>query len=245
YNVHTPLQAKQDKINKYKFLVNPANKQQNPVYAAMVEHVDDAVGRVVASLKEQRLYDNTIIILTSDNGGLIGKNKQVTSNFPLRSGKGDMYEGGVRVALIIKNINQDKKGTTNSYPVISTDFLPTLVDMLDLPATKWEKKNFDGVSLKPLLSDKCKKLKRNAIFWHYPHYHIEGATPYSAVRDGDWKLINILEEDKYELYNLRNDIGETTDVAAQNPKVVKKLMKELNQWKKKMGAQMPTLRTEK
>lgn len=240
YNVHTPLQAKKDKIDKYTALVNPANKQQNPVYAAMVEHVDDAVGRVVATLKEQGLYDNTIIILTSDNGGLVGRNKQITSNYPLRSGKGDMYEGGVRVALIVKNVNQAQKGTVTDYPVISADILPTFVDILELPASKAEMKDFDGISLNPLLSGKAKKLKRNAIFWHYPHYHIEGATPYSAVRDGDWKLVNIMEEDKYELYNLKEDIGETKDVASQNPKVVKKLTNELNKWKKKMGAQMPT-----
>lgn len=242
YNVHTPLQAKQDKIDHYTELIDESKLQKNPIYAAMVEHVDNAVEKVVNTLKEKGLYDNTIIILTSDNGGLIGRGEnKITNNAPLRSGKGDMYEGGVRVPLIIKNPHQQNKGLVNHHPVISIDFLPTLVDILQLPATRKERKDFDGISLKSLLSGKTKNLKRNAIFWHYPHYHIEGATPYSAVRHGDWKLINTFEEDKYELYNLKEDIGETTDVASQYPKITKKLTKELDKWRKDVNAQMPTV----
>ncbi|WP_294083987.1 sulfatase [Proteiniphilum sp. UBA5384] len=242
YNVHTPLQAKQNKIDYYAKLSDDSNLQKNPVYAAMVEHVDDAVKRVINVLKEKGLYDNTLIILTSDNGGLIGRGKnKITNNTPLRSGKGDIYEGGVRVPLIIKNLHQQQKGEVNHSPVISIDFLPTLVDMVRLPATREERKDFDGVSLKSLLTGKTKKLKRDAIFWHYPHYHIEGATPYSAVRYGDWKLINTFEENKYELYNLKEDIGERKDVASQNPGITKKLTKELDKWRKNMKAQMPTV----
>ena len=111
--------------------------------------------------------------------------------------------------------------------------------------TKSEKKDFDGISLKPILAGKTEKLKRSSLFWHYPHYHIEGASPYSAVRNGDWKLINIIETGENELYNLKNDIGETKDVASQNPKLVKKLSSELEKWKKKMNAQMPTFRNNK
>ncbi len=242
YNVHTPLQAKQEKIDHYTELIDTSKLQKNPVYAAMVEHVDDAIEKVVGALKEKGLYNNTIIILTSDNGGLIGRGEnKITNNAPLRSGKGDIYEGGVRVPLIIKNLHQQNKGSVDHHPVISMDFLPTLVDVLQLPATRKERKDFDGVSLKPLLLGKTKKLRRNAIFWHYPHYHIEGATPYSAVRHGDWKLINTLEEDKYELYNLKEDIGETKDIASQNPQITKKLTKELEKWRKKVKAQMPTV----
>lgn len=241
YNVHTPLQAKQDKIDHYTALTDTSKLQRNPIYAAMVEHVDDAVERVINTLKENGLYENTIIILTSDNGGLIGRgNNKVTNNAPLRSGKGDMYEGGVRVPLIIKNLDQRYSGTVNHCPVISTDFLPTLVDILQLPATRKEKKIFDGVSLKPILMGKD-RVNRNEIFWHYPHYHIEGAVPYSAVRSGDWKLIHIMETDKYELYNLKEDIGETKDVASQYRDITKKLTKKLNKWRKNMNAQMPTV----
>lgn len=242
YNVHTPLQAKQEKIDHYAELIDESKLQKNPIYAAMVEHVDNAVEKVVGTLKEKGLYDNTIIILTSDNGGLIGRGEnKITNNAPLRSGKGDIYEGGVRVPLIIKNLDQQNKGSVSHYPVISMDFLPTLADILQLPVTRNERKDFDGISLKSLLSGKTKNLKRNAIFWHYPHYHIEGATPYSAVRHGDWKLINTFEEDKYELYNLKEDIGETKDVASQYPNITKKLTKELNKWRKDMNAQMPTV----
>jgi arylsulfatase A-like enzyme len=240
YSVHTPLQAKKDKIDYFASIVDSSKLQKNPVYASMVSHVDDAVGKIINTLKEKGLYDNTIIILTSDNGGLIGKGKKkVTNNAPLRSGKGDMYEGGVRVPLIIKNINQDGKGQTNHIPVISIDFMPTLVDMLNLPITAEEKKNFDGISLKPILNGQENQLKRKAIFWHYPHYHIEGATPYSAIRYENWKLIHIYETDKYELYDLKNDIGETTDLSAGNPALVKKLAQKLENWKKQMNAQMP------
>lgn len=243
YNVHTPLQAKEDKINRYLAIVDSTKLHLNPVYAAMVEHVDDAVGQVVNTLKELNLYDNTIIIFTSDNGGLLSNTKrQVTNNSPLRHGKGHMYEGGVRVPLIIKNLHQSARGSVSHTPVISTDYLPTLVDIINLPVKKSVLKAFDGVSIKPLLTEKPKTLKRKSVYWHYPHYHTEGATPYSAVRNGDWKLIHIIENDTYELYNLKHDIGETINLAAVEPKVLAKLTKELEQWKIKMNAQMPTLK---
>jgi len=240
YNVHTPLMAKKDKTDKYNALVDQSKLQQNPVYAAMVEHVDDAVRKVVQTLKDKGIYDNTIIILTSDNGGLIGRGaKKITNNTPLRSGKGDMYEGGVRIPFIFKNINQAEKGSVNHSIVTFVDVMPTISDMMNLPVAKSEKIGFDGVSLKPVLSGKTKQLKRKDVYWHYPHYHIEGASPYSAIRDGNWKLIHIYETNKYELYNLKDDIGETNDIASQYPKKVKELDKKLNKWIKKMDAQMP------
>ncbi len=243
YNVHTPLQAKEDKVARYQSIADSTKLHSNPVYAAMVEHVDDAVGKIISKLKELNLYDNTIIIFTSDNGGLLvaGRTQKVTDNSPLRLGKGHIYEGGVRVPLIIKNANQVAKGTVNHTPVISTDFFPTLVDVLQLSVDKSVIKGFDGVSIKPLLTDKPTSLKRKSIYWHYPHYHTEGATPYSAVRNGDWKLLHLIETNSYELYNLKEDIGETRNLAATNPKMVKKLTRELEKWKKKMNAQMPEI----
>lgn len=240
YNVHTPLQAEKEKIDKYKVLQDTAKRHKNPTYAAMVEHMDDAVGKLVKKLKKLNLYDNTIIVFTSDNGGLIGGGiEKVTNNSPLRRGKGDKYEGGVRVPLIIK----DKAGKINkrieSTPVISVDFLPTLVEISGISFDKTVLKNVDGISLKPLLQKSNGKIRRNSIYWHYPHYHREGATPYSALRNDNWKLIHIMETDSYELYNLATDIGEKNNLTATHPKMTKRLTRELENWKKKMNAQMP------
>lgn len=243
YNVHTPLQAKQDKIDKYKALVDSTKLQKNPTYAAMVEHVDDAVGKVIAQLKSLGLYDNTIIILTSDNGGLIGgKKNQVTNNTPLRLGKGERYEGGVRIPLLIKNVNQVAANHIENTPVMSIDYMPTLIDIANLKVNKKVMNGIDGIDIKPLLLSKEGKLKKRALFWHYPHYHTEGATPYSAVRDGDWKLIHTIETNSYELYNLKTDISETNNRIDSEPKIAAKLKKELDAWKKKIGAQMPTVK---
>lgn len=242
YNVHTPLQAKQDKIEKYLALVDSTKLQKNPTYAAMVEHADDAVGKVIAQLKALGLYENTIVIFTSDNGGLINNGKlKVTNNAPLRLGKGERYEGGVRVPLIIKTANQVVPNRINNTPVISIDFMPTLIDLAKLKVDKKILKGIDGVDIKPLLITENGKLKRKSIFWHYPHYHTEGATPYSAVRSGDWKLIHTIETNSYELFNLKTDISETKNLIGSEPVIAGKLKKELEAWKKKMKAQMPTV----
>jgi len=241
YNVHTPLQARQEKIDKYKALVDSTKLQKNPTYAAMVEHIDDAVGKVIAQLKSLGLYDNTIIILTSDNGGLISNTKQkVTNNAPLRHGKGERYEGGVRVPLIIKSVQQILPNRTNDTPVMSIDYMPTLIDLANLKVDKKVMKGIDGVDIKPLIVSETGKLKRKSLYWHYPHYHTEGATPYSAVRNGDWKLIHTIETNSYELYNLKSDISESKNLIGSEPAIAAKLKKELENWKKKMHAQMPT-----
>lgn len=243
YNVHTPLQAKQDKIDKYKALVDSTKQHKNPTYAAMVEHVDDAVGKVIAQLKSLGLYNNTIIILTSDNGGLIaGKKNQVTDNSPLRLGKGERYEGGVRVPLIVKTVQQFAPNRTNDTPVMSIDYMPTLIDLAKLKVDKKVSKGIDGVDISPLLISENGQLKRKSLYWHYPHYHTEGATPYSAVRHGDWKLIHTIETNTYELYNLKADISESKNLIDSEPAIAIRLKKELESWKKKMGAQMPTVK---
>ena len=241
YNVHTPLQARKEKVEKYKALVDSTKYQKNPTYAAMVEHMDDAVGKVVQKLKDLDLYDNTIIVFTSDNGGLIGRGKRkVTNNYPLRSGKGDVYEGGVRVPLIIKAPGVTKAGSVNTSLAISPDYMPTLVDLAHLNVTNDVKKGFDGVSLLPVLESNEADLERDEIFWHYPHYHIEGATPYSAVRKGDWKWIHLMETNSYELYNLKEDIGEINNLADVKKEIKEDLLKDLEAWKTKLDAQMPT-----
>ena len=246
YNVHTPLQAKQDKIDKYLAIVDSTKLQKNPTYAAMVEHVDEAVGKVVAQLKSLGIYDNTIILLTSDNGGLVGNGqKKVTNNTPLRHGKGERYEGGVRVPLVIKNVKQLAGNRKENTPVMSIDLMPTLIDMAHLKVEKKVKKGIDGVDIKSLLIVENGRLKKRSLYWHYPHYHTEGATPYSAVRDGDWKLIHTMETNSYELFNLKTDISETTNLFDSEPVVGAKLIKELEAWKKKMNAQMPRFKADK
>ena len=243
YNVHTPLMAKQDKVDKYLAIVDSTSLQRNPVYAAMVEHVDDAVGKVIRKLKELGKYDNTIIVFTSDNGGLIGKSeRKVTNNAPLRNGKGHMYEGGVRVPFMIKNLNQQNGGTVSDVPVMSIDLFPTLTDLTGVKVDRTVSKQIDGISMKNLLTAKNKSFKRKSLFWHYPHYHSEGATPYSAVRQGDWKLIHIIETDTYELYNLKEDIGEQHNLITQNPKIHARMRKDLNDWKLSVDAQMPEMK---
>lgn len=237
YNVHTPLQARQDKIDKYTALRDTSKHQQNPTYAAMVEHMDDAVGAVVNKLKAEGLYDNTIVLFTSDNGGLIGRNNKVTNNYPLRSGKGDMYEGGVRIPTVLRLPHNTSGGISINEPVISADYLPTIADMVGANIKKGTSV-LDGISWMPLLNG-ASGLNREAIYWHYPHYHMEGAKPYSAIRKGKWKLIQNYHDDVVELYNLENDISEHFNVIQQNTDIAKDLTQDLNRWKLHVKAQMP------
>ncbi len=245
YSVHTPLQAKPDKIEKYRALADPDARQHNPIYAAMVEHMDDAVGRVLETLKRWGLEDNTIVVFNSDNGGLIGnrgdtnKPPAVTSNYPLRTGKGDAYEGGVRVPLIFRYPGHIKAGTASDMPVISVDYYPTMLDLAGIKTSGRGTTRFDGVSLAGLLRGKKKSLPRDAIYWHYPHYHPEGAAPYGAIRKGEWKLIEFFEDSHVELYKLDDDISERNDLASTRADRVKDLLGDLKSWQKRIGAQMP------
>jgi arylsulfatase A-like enzyme len=143
---------------------------------------------------------------------------------------------------MIKTLNQQAGGTVSDTPVMSIDLLPTLADISGVKIDRSVAKEIDGISLKKLLTTGRNNLKRESLFWHYPHYHSEGATPYSAVRNGDWKLIHIIETDSYELYNLKDDIGEQRNLIDENPKVKVRLQKELENWKLRMNAQMPTVR---
>jgi arylsulfatase A-like enzyme len=251
YAVHTPLAGKPAVIEKYKKKIAAGNYiQTNPVYAALVESVDDSVGAVVAKLAELKLDDNTIIILTGDNGGLSGTvNAQgwrpgPTRNDPLRLGKGSAYEGGVRVPLIVKWPGTTAAGSVNHTPVISVDFFPTILDIVDhsrpnSSAAPRTASVVDGESITPLLKGGA-KLNRDTIYWHYPHYHPGSATPYSAIREGDWKLIHFFEDDHVELYNLKDDLSEKTDLASANAKKVTELRSKLIAWRTAVGAQLPS-----
>ncbi len=235
YAVHTPLMGKAEVIAKYASKADPKNPQRNAKYAALVESVDDSVGRILRKLDELKLTENTIVFFTSDNGGLVLNN--VTSNLPLRAGKGSVYEGGVRVPLFIKWPGVTKAGSVCDAPVITPDYYPTMLDMAGLKPAKQQ--TVDGESLVPLLRQSG-KLSRSAIYWHYPHYHPGGATPYGAIRQGDWKLIEFYEDDHVELYNLEDDLGEKTNLATKLPDQAKQLREKLHAWREDVGAQMPS-----
>ncbi len=209
YAVHMPLQAKPAVLEKYKAKA-PVGGQKNPIYAAMVESVDDSVGRIQRKLQSLGLADRTVIVFMSDNGGYW---PHATSNAPLRAGKAYPYEGGTREPLIIKWPGTIKPGTTCSVPVCSIDFFPTLLEIAGVkPPVK-----VDGLSFVPLLQQ-TGSLHRDALYWHYPHYCWGGLIrPFGAVRAGPWKLIEFYEDMRVELYNLKDDLGETRDRAAEKP----------------------------
>jgi len=236
YAVHTPLQAKKEVVERYQKKIKPGMRHTNATYAAMIESVDDAVGRIVAKLAELGLAERTVIVLTSDNGGLM----RSTTNVPLRAGKGSAYEGGVRVPALVVWPGVTAPGGVCDEPVITPDFYPTLLELAGAKGNAKHNAAVDGVSLLPLLKDPKAKLKRDAIYWHYPHYHPGGATPYGAVRAGDWKLVEFYEDDHVELYNLKDDVGEKDDLAKKMPDRAKELRDKLAVWRKTVGAQMPT-----
>jgi len=233
FAVHTPLQAKSDVATRYKAKIEPGQAQNNATYAAMVESVDDSVGRVMKKLDTLGIAGRTVIFFMSDNGGLIGS----TSNLPLRAGKGSAYEGGVRVPMIVKWPGVTKPNAACDEPVISNDFYPTILEMAGV--ARDPKQIVDGVSLAPLLKG-GDRLDRNEIYWHYPHYHPGGATPYGAVRQRDLKLIEFYEDNHVEMYNLKNDISEKEDLAAGMPEKAAELRKRLAEWRRSVGAQMPS-----
>lgn len=234
YTVHTPLQAKQALIEKYKAIADENAPQHNPVYAAMIESLDENIGKLMQTLEETGVADRTVVIVTGDNGGWL---PSTNTNLGLRAGKGSTYEGGVRVPLIVRWPGVVRPGSTCDTPVIGCDLYPTV---LELAGGKPEPRQIiDGQSLAPLLRNSG-KWKREALFWHYPHYHPGGATPYSAIREGDWKLIRFYEDNHAELFNLKSDPEEKKDVAASNGGKTKALGRRLDAWLKETGAQLPS-----
>ncbi len=254
YNVHTPIQPYkkrvghfQEKANKLFKNKTPFKKehegfsrlrQDHPPYASMVKAVDDSVGQILAKLKALDLDENTVVIFFSDNGGLCttGRRGGPTCNLPLRSGKGWLYEGGIRVPMIIRAPGTTMPGSTCHYPAVSMDFYPTMLELAGLKARP--KQHVDGVSLVPLLKGQ-KKLKRQTLYWHYPHYHGSTWKPGSSIRDGDWVLIRFDHYKTAELYNLKNDIGQKNDLAKKMPEKTAELLKKLATWQKDIGAKLP------
>jgi arylsulfatase A-like enzyme len=210
--------------------------QNNPVYAAMLEQFDTAIGRVLTTLEKNGLTEKTIVVFMSDNGGLATAEGHPTSNLPLRAGKGWPYEGGVREPMIVVAPGVTKPDTTCDSPVISTDFYPTLLQLAGQPLKP--EQHLDGVSFLPLLKGES-AARGKPLFWHYPHYANQGGPPCTTIRDGDWKLLEWHEDGALELYNIPQDIGEKNNLAAAQPDKVKELHAKLIAWRKEVGALMP------
>lgn len=233
YTVHTPLQAPDSLIKYYEEKIKEGDRHHNAVYAAMVHTLDQSVGQIMKVLEEEGLVNNTVVLLTSDNGGLVVRGN-VTDNTPLREGKGSVYEGGVRVPLIARVPGVSPGGTVCTETVITMDLYPTIMKLAGLEGIE-----NDGKNLVPLLQNPEDSLDRLSVFWHYPHYHPGGATPYSSVRQDEWKLIYFFEDDNIELYNLDEDISESNDLASRMPEKVSELKQTLELWWEETGAQMP------
>lgn len=239
YTVHIPLQARPAEVEKYR-RKNGGKDFPNPTYAAMVESFDIAVGRIRNTLERLGIGKETILVVTSDNGGLRfeGRSKnQVTDNSPLRAGKGHLYEGGIREPLIFHWPGVTKAGTVSDVPVSSVDYLPTFVELAGGRPPKPGR--IDGSSLVPLLRGKGAP-KRPALYWHYPHYSNQGGVPAGAVRAGDWKLIEFYEDGRLELYNLKDDIGERRNLIKEEPGRGTRMHSMLKQWRARVGASMPS-----
>jgi Arylsulfatase A and related enzymes len=258
YSVHSPFQGRSDLVAKYekrraerlaqgkpefgseeqvwpgKAARQVRTQQAHAVYGAMVEAMDEQIGRVLAKLDELGIADNTVVIFTSDNGGLSTSEGLPTSNLPLRGGKGWLYEGGVREPLIVRWPGVTKAGSQCAVPVNSTDFYPTFLEIAGLP-TKPEQ-HLDGISFASLLRGGAPQDPQRAICWHYPHYSNQGGFPGGAIRVGDWKLIERYEDGRVSLYNVVRDIGEQNDLAEQEVERVKTMRGQLHAWYRETGA---------
>ena len=262
YLVHIPLATKDHLLNKYQqkadsLGLNKKNefiedipwaegysnrkmklriKQGQPQYAGMVHSLDKNVGRLLDKLEELGIDDNTIVIFMSDNGGLSTAESSPTSNLPLKAGKGWLYEGGIREPMIIKWPGVTEPGSECNFPVTSTDFYPTILEMANISRKKQQHR--DGKSLVPLLKQ-AGTLERDALYWHYPHYSNQGGKPSAAIRQGNYKLIEWYEQNKVELYDLDKDIGEHDNLVRQKPEKAKELQQKLHQWQRDVDAKLP------
>lgn len=264
YQVHTPLMAKEDKIKYFQekaermgldtltaFIERPdwVNKQpfpaklykerivqSNAVYAAMIASMDENIGKIIQELKAQGLYENTIIMFMSDNGGLATSEGSPTSNLPLKAGKGHMYEGGIREPFLVYWPGHTQLGVTSDALVTSTDFYPTILDMAGIPLKP--EQHLDGKSFVAALKGDA-TYDRGPVFWHYPHYPNQGGRPSGAIRSGNYKLIEYYDNGETELFDLSADIGEHHDLTKEQPVLAEQLKQELMQWRQEVNASMP------
>ena len=252
YAVHAPIQTTETKWRKYR---NKADSlgiatsgyemervlpirqvQDNPIYGGLVETMDDAVGIVLQSLKDNGLDKNTIVVFTSDNGGVASGDNYSTSNLPLRGGKGYQWEGGIREPFFIKVPWLENKGVQSNFPVVSTDFYPTLLDLANTPLQPEQHK--DGISLKPILEGKEINIDR-PLYWHYPHYGNQGGEPSSIIQQNGWKLIHYWEDNREELFKLPSIEKDELNVISEHPELAKKLSNQLLTWLKEVNAKYP------
>lgn len=241
YTPHVPLDGKPEFIAYYEEKITPDLIHQNPGYAAMIASMDENIGRVLQKVEEAGIADHTAIIFYSDNGGLASPRVNVNNNHPLRSGKGSLYEGGIRVPLIIKWPGMVTPGSVSRTPVTTMDFYATFLDLMELKGSVDHNRELDGISLAPVLKNPGKGLDRKALFWHHPHYYPGMTTPVGAIRQDQWKLLQYFEDNRIELYNLAEDPGETINLASRHPEKTESLLEALKAWRKKMGAGMPSL----
>ncbi len=237
YAPHTALAAKPDVLRKYSRKPGAGKEQNNPALAAMLESVDEGVGRIMRTLDEFGLSENTLVVFTSDNGGEIG----VTTNAPLRAGKKTLYEGGLRVPAIMRWPALIKPGTTSATPIMTVDYYPTFLEVADVRRDR--RQAVDGVSLVPLFKGNG-RLRRDTLYWHYPLAKPNSLESRSCgvIRHGDFKLIEFYDTGKVELYNLRNDVGEQRDLAPAMPGKVLKLHRMLDAWRKQVGTDLTPMR---
>ena len=240
HTVHTPIEGKPQLVKYYNEKIQPDSHWKNPHYAAMVHSLDENVGRVLTKVKDLGISDNTLVVFTSDNGGFVNRCKlhrelQVANNFPLRSGKGSCYEGGIRIPLIIRGPGVIKGGKS-STPIYSCDLLPTLLHATGLEAKIPE--GLDGLDLTPLLKKAGTSLPRDTLCFHYPHYYTT-TSPVSAIRKGDWKLLEYFNDGHLELYNLKDDLGEKNNLIKTHSDTANQLAMELHLWRKKVDALEP------
>lgn len=252
YAVHAPLQTTKEKWMKYRDkaesmgiadqgfakgdLLPMRLHQDNPVYAGLIESMDDAVGHVLNTLKESGLDKNTIVIFTSDNGGVVSGDHYSTSCLALKGGKGHQWEGGIRIPFVVSVPWLNHNGQRNKTPVAGSDFYPTLLELAGVPIPA--EADIDGKSLVPVLEGKT--LDERPLYWHYPHYGNQGGRPVSIMRQGDWKIIHYWEDGRNELYNLAQDIHEESDLSQQEPERTQTMSKTLFKWLDDTGAKLPT-----
>ena len=254
YSVHTPLIGRDDLVKKYqerreKLAIDDddiwgfdrprkvRHIQEHAVYAAMVEALDLAVGKVLDALDRNGVAERTIVVFFSDNGGLSTSEGWPTSNLPYRAGKGWLYEGGIREPMLVRWPGVTNPGSKCDHPTISTDFYPTLLEACGLPALPNQHK--DGVSIVPLLKNPSASVERETLFWHYAHWGNQGGIPGSVIREGDWKLIDFYWGKSPELYHLKTDPGEKKDLAGAHAERMRSMLGQLNAWRQSIDAIPP------
>ncbi len=237
--VHIPLSTTPDRLKKYEAKKKMPGYPSRADYAGLLDELDESVGRIVATVDRLGLGDNTLVLFVSDNGGLVHAQggSVYTSNLPLREEKGTLYEGGIRVPAIARWNGRIPAGTHCDVPAMTTDLYPTFIELGGAKTPPAVRQPLDGVSLTPLFAKPAAQLARDTLYWHLPHYH--HSTPASAIRRGDWKLIEFFEDGALELYNLRTDLGEAHNVARQEPEKAAVLQAALKAWRQKVNAQTP------